>query len=159
MSDTSETPSELLDAADDHDERAESLRREARRNVETAIRDQLDFEATVTAEHSGDGFVVEVKPDALSTVELDDDDLNVSVRAATLAIGAIEVDPETVRNIRELIDEIGELHSDQPGAPRDVIVRNAAAVGLTSDEAERELDKLRTRGEIYEPQSDYLRTT
>lgn len=159
MPETNATPSELLEAAEEHEERAESLRRDARDHVETEIREQLDFAANIDVHSSGDGFIVEILPDSVANLSLSDEDLDVSTAPTTVAVGPIDVDPAKISDLKDVVSEVADLHPDEPGAPLDEIVRNAPAANVSIGQAEHAVEKLRTQGEIYEPQSGYLRTT
>ncbi|UIP00190.1 ATP-binding protein [Halobaculum sp. CBA1158] len=79
--------------------------------------------------------------------------------ADVVETGTSKSQRDRIKNIKELIGTIAEEYEDEPGAPVDAILERADEVGMDSGKAEKELEKLRTRGEIYEPQSGYVRTT
>ncbi|WP_435063554.1 LAGLIDADG family homing endonuclease [Halobaculum sp. EA56] len=79
--------------------------------------------------------------------------------ADVVETGTSKSQRDRIKNIKELIETIGEEYEDEPGAPVDTILERADEVGMDAGKAEKELEKLRTRGEIYEPQSGYVRTT
>jgi len=64
---------------------------------------------------------------------------------------------DRIRNLEQLIDEIASEYED--GAPVDEVVARADEVGITQSKAEHEIDKLKQKGEVYEPETDHLRTT
>ena len=108
------------------------------------------------------------------TVEKDDADRVIDiVRSCLQDIG---VDPETgefdadvvetgmsksqqdrIRNIKGLIEEIESEYEE--GAPVEEVLDRADEIGMDAGKAEREIEKLRRKGEVYEPRQDYLRTT
>ena len=108
------------------------------------------------------------------TVEQSDAEQSVEiVRSCLQDIG---VDPETgefdadiveagtsksqrdrIKNLKTLISDIEEEYDD--GAPVDIVLERAEEVGMEQSKAEHEIDKLKQKGEVYEPSTDTLRTT
>ncbi|WP_458188760.1 LAGLIDADG family homing endonuclease [Haladaptatus sp. NG-WS-4] len=108
------------------------------------------------------------------TVEQEDADRVIDiVRSCLQDIG---VDPETgqfdadvvetgtsksqrdrIKNIKQLIAEIEEEYDE--GAPVEVVLDRADEIGMDPSKAEHEIDKLKQKGEVYEPSTDHLRTT
>jgi replicative DNA helicase Mcm len=99
-----------------------------------------------------------------------------AVGSARYCLKEIGVDPETgefdadvvetgtsksqrdrIQNIRGIIDDIEDEYDE--GAPIDVVVDRAEEVGIDESKAEHEIEKLKQRGEVYEPRTDHLRTT
>ena len=64
---------------------------------------------------------------------------------------------DRLKNIKALIADIEEEY--QEGAPVDEVLDRAGEVGMDRGKAEQEIEKLRTKGEVYEPQQGHLRTT
>ena len=108
------------------------------------------------------------------TVEKSDADRAVDI--AHYCLKEIGVDPETgefdadvvetgtsksqrdrIQNIRGIINDIEDEYDE--GAPIDVVVERAEEVGIDESKAEHEIEKLKQRGEVYEPRTDHLRTT
>ena len=108
------------------------------------------------------------------TVEVEDADRVIEIVRSSLQ--DIGVDPETgrfdadvietgtsktqrdrIKSIRTLIAEIEDDYDE--GAPVDEVLSRAAEAGIDESKAEHEIEKLRQRGEVYEPQSGHLRTT
>ena len=108
------------------------------------------------------------------TVEESDADRAVDI--AHYCLKEIGVDPETgefdadvvetgtsksqrdrIKDIKSIVAEI-EAEYDE-GAPVDVIIERAEEVGIEEQKAEHEIEKLKTKGELYEPTMDHLRTT
>ncbi len=108
------------------------------------------------------------------TVELEDAERVIEiVRSCLQDIG---VDPETgefdadiveagtsksqrdrIKDIKGLIGDVEEEYDD--GAPIDVVLERADEIGLDRSKAEHEIEKLKQKGEVYEPSTDHLRTT
>jgi replicative DNA helicase Mcm len=108
------------------------------------------------------------------TVEEEDADRAVDI--ALYCMKQIGIDPETgefdadvvetgqsktqrdrIQNIRGIISDIEDEYDE--GAPIDVVVERAEEVGIEESKAEHEIEKLKQKGEVYEPRTDHLRTT
>ncbi|WP_227375147.1 minichromosome maintenance protein MCM [Haladaptatus halobius] len=108
------------------------------------------------------------------TVEQEDADRVIDiVRSCLQDIG---VDPETgqfdadvvetgtsksqrdrIKNIKQLIADIEEEYDE--GAPVETVLDRADEIGMDPSKAEHEIEKLKQKGEVYEPSTDHLRTT
>jgi len=107
---------------------------------------------------------------------VEEDDADRAVEIAHYCLKEIGVDPETgefdadvvetgtsksqrdrIQNIRGIINDIEDEYDE--GAPIDVVVERAEEVGIDESKAEHEIEKLKQRGEVYEPRTDHLRTT
>ncbi|WP_049998072.1 minichromosome maintenance protein MCM [Halococcus sediminicola] len=108
------------------------------------------------------------------TVELEDAERVIEiVRSCLKDIG---VDPETgefdadivetgtsktqrdrIKNVKALIADIESEYDS--GAPVEEVLDRAEETGMERSKAEHEIEKLRRQGEVYEPQTDHLRTT
>ena len=105
-----------------------------------------------------------------------EDDAERVIEIVRTQMEAIGVDPETgefdadvvetgtsksqrdrIKNIKGLIEEL-EAEYDE-GAPVDVVVERAEETGTDPSKAEHEIEKLKQKGEVYEPQTAHLRTT
>jgi replicative DNA helicase Mcm len=64
---------------------------------------------------------------------------------------------DRIKNIKQLISDIEEEYDD--GAPVDIVLERADEIGMDQSKAEHEIDKLKQKGEVYEPSTDNLRTT
>ncbi|MDG5757832.1 ATP-binding protein [Natronococcus sp. A-GB1] len=64
---------------------------------------------------------------------------------------------DRIKNIKGLISDIEEEYDE--GAPVDIVLERADEIGLDESKAEHEIDKLKQKGEVYEPSTDTLRTT
>ncbi|MFC4553564.1 MULTISPECIES: minichromosome maintenance protein MCM [Halorussus] len=65
---------------------------------------------------------------------------------------------ERIKNVKQLIAEI-EMENDD-GAPIDQVIEEASAyLGMEEKKFAHELDRLKQKGEVYEPAEGYLRTT
>jgi len=77
--------------------------------------------------------------------------------ADMIEAGTTKSQRDRIKNIKQLIDDLEDEYDE--GAPVDVVVERAEEVGMDETKAEHEIDKLKQKGEVYEPQTDYLRTT
>ncbi|MDG5776101.1 LAGLIDADG family homing endonuclease [Haloarculaceae archaeon H-GB1-1] len=64
---------------------------------------------------------------------------------------------DRIKNIRGIIAELEEEYDE--GAPVEVIIERAEEVGMDASKANHEIEKLKQKGEVYEPRTDHLRTT
>ncbi len=64
---------------------------------------------------------------------------------------------DRIKDLLSLIQNIEEEYDE--GAPVDVIIERAEEAGMESSKAEHEIEQLKQKGEVYEPQTDHLRTT
>ena len=108
------------------------------------------------------------------TVEEEDADRAVDI--ALYCMKQIGIDPETgefdadvvetgqsksqrdrIKDIKQIVKDIEQEYDE--GAPVDVIIERAEEAGVEKQKAEHEIEKLKTKGELYEPSHDHLRTT
>ncbi|ELY55895.1 minichromosome maintenance protein MCM [Natronolimnohabitans innermongolicus] len=64
---------------------------------------------------------------------------------------------DRIKNLKQLISDIEEEYDE--GAPVDIVLDRAQEVGMDNSKAEHEIEKLKQKGEVYEPSTDTLRTT
>ena len=89
-------------------------------------------------------------------VESLEDEIGVEPPEFDLNTDGDDKDAPDMRAVVEFVENEG---TDTRGAPISTVLDVAEALGLERSKAEHELEKLRRRGEVYEPQSDYLRRT
>jgi replicative DNA helicase Mcm len=108
------------------------------------------------------------------TVEVDDAQRVIEIVQRTLE--DIGMDPETgeldadvietgtsksqrdrIKNLKTLIADIEDEYDE--GAPVERVLERAEEAGMERSKAEHEIDKLKQKGEVYEPRNDHLRTT
>lgn len=74
---------------------------------------------------------------------------------------------EDIRNMKSLIAQIADEHHGEYSsqgttvgyAPIDEVLERASEIGLDRSKAAHEIDKLKQKGEVFEPQTDHLATT
>ena len=107
---------------------------------------------------------------------VDDEDADRVIDIVRSCLQDIGVDPETgefdadvvetgqsktqrdrIKNLKGLISDIEEEYDD--GAPVDVVMDRADEIGMDASKAEHEIEKLKQKGEVYEPKHEHLRTT
>ncbi|MFC7075033.1 LAGLIDADG family homing endonuclease [Haloarcula halophila] len=107
---------------------------------------------------------------------VEEEDADRAVEIAHYCLKEIGVDPETgefdadvvetgtsksqrdrIQNIRGIIADIEDEYDE--GAPVDVVIERAEEVDIDESKAEHEIEKLKQKGEVYEPRTDHLRTT
>jgi len=77
--------------------------------------------------------------------------------ADVVETGTSKSQRDRIQNIRGIIADIEDEYDE--GAPIDVVVERAEEVGIDESKAEHEIEKLKQKGEVYEPRTDHLRTT
>ena len=152
--------------AHEHEERAEDLGSEVEDEVRSIVESSLDFnsQVEVTCHEERESITIHVYPfGIMETLEegLPGEFESGLTSPFTITIGE-EVNPdstqrERIKNIKAVIDDLEDEYDE--GAPVNIVIKRAAMVGLDHSEAEREIDKLKQKGEVYEPQTDHLRTT
>jgi replicative DNA helicase Mcm len=60
-------------------------------------------------------------------------------------------------DLKDLIAELEEEYSE--GAPVSVVIEYCEEAGIEPSKTDYQIDKLKQKGEVYEPQTDHLRTT
>nr|WP_276278724.1 LAGLIDADG family homing endonuclease [Halomicroarcula sp. SYNS111] len=107
---------------------------------------------------------------------VEEDDAERAVDIALYCMKQIGIDPETgefdadvvetgtsksqrdrIQNLKGIIADIEDEYDE--GAPIDIVVERAEEVGIDESKAEHEIEKLKQKGEVYEPRTDHLRTT
>ena len=77
--------------------------------------------------------------------------------ADVVETGTSKSQRDRIKNIKSLIADIEAEYEE--GAPIDEILERAGEIGMDQTKAEKEIEKLRRKGEVYEPTQNYLRTT
>ncbi|WP_440990387.1 minichromosome maintenance protein MCM [Haloarchaeobius baliensis] len=77
--------------------------------------------------------------------------------ADVVETGTSKTQRDRIKNLKQLIGDIEEDYDD--GAPVDVVLDRADEIGMDPSKAEHEIEKLKQKGEVYEPRTDHLRTT
>jgi replicative DNA helicase Mcm len=77
--------------------------------------------------------------------------------ADVVETGQSKTQRDRIKNLKGLISDIEEEYDD--GAPVDVVMDRADEIGMDATKAEHEIEKLKQKGEVYEPKHEHLRTT
>jgi len=77
--------------------------------------------------------------------------------ADVVETGRSKTQRDRIKNIRGIIAELEDEYDG--GAPIEEVLERATDMGTDQSKAEHELEKLRQRGEVYEPSQGHLRTT
>ena len=77
--------------------------------------------------------------------------------ADVVETGTSKSQRDRIKNIKGLIADIEDEYED--GAPVEEVLDRAGEIGMDTGKAEQEIEKLRTKGEVYEPKQGHLRTT
>jgi replicative DNA helicase Mcm len=77
--------------------------------------------------------------------------------ADMIETGTSKSQRDRIKNVLQLIEAIEDEYDE--GAPVDVVIERAEEEGMDTSKAEHEIDKLKQKGEVYEPRTNHLRTT
>ncbi|WP_436902659.1 LAGLIDADG family homing endonuclease [Halovenus halobia] len=77
--------------------------------------------------------------------------------ADMIETGTSKSQRDRIKNVLKLIESIEDEYDE--GAPVDVVIERAEEEGMDTSKAEHEIDKLKQKGEVYEPRNNHLRTT
>ncbi|UWG46492.1 DNA endonuclease related to intein-encoded endonuclease [Halanaeroarchaeum sp. HSR-CO] len=108
-----------------------------------------------TVEKADAERVIEIVRTSLQAVGVDPE--TDQYDADVIETGTSKSQRDRIKNIKHLIEDI-ESEFDE-GAPVDEVLARAEEVGMERSKAEHEIEKLKQRGEVYEPSTDHLRTT
>ncbi|RKD93531.1 minichromosome maintenance protein MCM [Halopiger aswanensis] len=108
-----------------------------------------------TVEESDANRVIEIVRSCLQDIGVDPE--TGEFDADIVEAGTSKSQRDRIKNLKQLISDIEEEYDD--GAPVDIVLERAEEVGMDQSKAEHEIDKLKQKGEVYEPSTDTLRTT
>ncbi|MFC4436292.1 MULTISPECIES: minichromosome maintenance protein MCM [Natrialbaceae] len=108
-----------------------------------------------TVEESDANRVIEIVRSCLQDIGVDPE--TGEFDADIVEAGTSKSQRDRIKNIKQLISDIEEEYDD--GAPVDIVLDRAEEIGMDQSKAEHEIDKLKQKGEVYEPSTDNLRTT
>jgi len=64
---------------------------------------------------------------------------------------------DRVKSVKSIVEELEAEY--EAGAPHEDVLHRAMDVGIDKDKAEYEIDRLKEKGEMYEPRTDHYRTS
>ncbi|WP_435334576.1 AAA family ATPase [Haloarchaeobius sp. TZWWS8] len=108
-----------------------------------------------TVEESDAERVVAIVRECLQNIGVDPE--TGEFDADVIETGTSKSQRDRIKNLKQLIGDIEEDYDD--GAPVDVVMERAEEIGMDHSKAEHEIEKLKQKGEVYEPRTDHLRTT
>ncbi len=108
-----------------------------------------------TVEKEDADRVIEIVRSSLEAIGVDGE--TGEFDADVVETGTSKTQRDRIKNIEELIRDIEEEYDE--GAPIEEVIKRANAQGIDSEKAEKEIENLRRRGELYEPVQGYLRTS
>ncbi len=76
--------------------------------------------------------------------------------ADVVETGNSKVQRERIKAVKKFISEVEQEHDN--GAPIDVLIERRDELDLSSSQMKHEIEKLRRQGDLYEPETDHLRT-
>ena len=77
--------------------------------------------------------------------------------ADVVETGTSKTQRDRIKNVKALIQDVEDEYEE--GAPIDEVLARADDVGIDRAKAEKEIENLKQKGEVYEPSLDHLRTT
>ncbi|SIS14772.1 LAGLIDADG family homing endonuclease [Natronorubrum thiooxidans] len=108
-----------------------------------------------TVEESDASRVIEIVRSCLQDIGVDPE--TGEFDADIVEAGTSKSQRDRIKNIKQLISDIEQEYDD--GAPVDIVLDRAEEIGMDHSKAEHEIEKLKQKGEVYEPSRDNLRTT
>ena len=108
-----------------------------------------------TVEREDAERVIDIVRSTLESIGMDPE--TGELDADVIETGTSKTQRDRIKNLKTLIAEIEDEYDD--GAPVDRVLERAEEAGMERSKAEHEIDKLKQKGEVYEPQHDHLRTT
>jgi DNA replicative helicase MCM subunit Mcm2 (Cdc46/Mcm family) len=77
--------------------------------------------------------------------------------ADVVETGQSKTQRDRVKNLKQLLRDIDDEFENEPGAPRDRVYERADEIGIDHSRVEDEIEKLKTRGDIYFPDKDHIK--
>ncbi|MCT9094664.1 minichromosome maintenance protein MCM [Haloarchaeobius sp. HME9146] len=108
-----------------------------------------------TVEESDADRVITIVRECLQNIGVDPE--TGEFDADVIETGQSKSQRDRIKNLKALISDIEEDYDE--GAPVDVVLERADEIGMDQSKAEHEIEKLKQKGEVYEPRTDHLRTT
>lgn len=164
-----EEATDHLKTSSEHKRRAEELSQKAEKKLENSLEEELSDSITVDVDAETDEenaqLVVSLYDEATTEIVADvvDDDVDVGLPHPQQfiigddVVGGGSSQRDRIQNIKGIIAEIEDRFDE--GAPVQRVIRHAKRVGIDKSKTEHEIDKLKQKGEVYEPRTDHLRTT
>jgi replicative DNA helicase Mcm len=125
----------------------EALVRLAEASARVRLSDTVDVE---DAER-----VIEIVRSSLQDIGVDPE--TGELDADFVETGTTKTQRDRIKNLKGLIREIEDEYDD--GAPVDVVYERADEIGMDHGKIEHEIEKMKQKGELYEPQNGTLRLT
>jgi len=69
--------------------------------------------------------------------------------------GTTKAQKDRIQSVRSIIRDVAEEYD--AGAPVDVVLERAEDLDISADKTEHEIQKLKEKGQVYEPRADHLR--
>ncbi len=108
-----------------------------------------------TVEQSDAERVIEIVQRTLEDIGMDPE--TGELDADVIETGTSKSQRDRIKNLKTLIADIEDEYDE--GAPVERVLERAEEAGMERSKAEHEIDKLKQKGEVYEPRNDHLRTT
>jgi replicative DNA helicase Mcm len=109
-----------------------------------------------TVEREDAARVTDIVESCLRDIGMDPETGNFD--ADIVETGTSKTQRDRIKDLKGLIEELEDEYDE--GAPvSEVVSRAGEELGLDETKAEKEIENLRRKGEVYEPRTDYLRTT
>ena len=119
------------------------------RLAEASARIRLSDEVTTTDTER----VIEIVRSSMEDVGMDPE--TGEFDADMIEAGTSKSQRDRIKNVKGIIRELQDEYDD--GAPLEDVLERAEQGGIERTKAEHEIQKLKDRGDIYEPRSDHLR--
>ncbi|HKL28142.1 MAG TPA: LAGLIDADG family homing endonuclease, partial [Natrialbaceae archaeon] len=108
-----------------------------------------------TVEEEDAERVIEIVQSSLQDIGVDPE--TGELDADFVETGTTKSQRDRIKNLKGLIREVEEEYDN--GAPVDVVFERADEIGMDDSKVEHEIEKMKQKGELYEPQNGTLRLT
>jgi len=108
-----------------------------------------------TVEEQDADKVIEIVRDSLEDIGVDPE--TGEFDADVVETGTSKSQRDRIKSVKALIGDIEEEYDE--GAPVEEVLDRAGEIGMDEEKAEKEIESLRKKGELYEPVQGHLRTT
>ncbi|MFB6242642.1 MAG: LAGLIDADG family homing endonuclease [Halobaculum sp.] len=77
--------------------------------------------------------------------------------ADVVETGTTKSQRDRIKGVKELLRTVDEEYEDEPGAPRDQVMKRADEEGMERSKVEKEIERLREKGDVYTPDGDHIK--
>jgi DNA replicative helicase MCM subunit Mcm2 (Cdc46/Mcm family) len=149
-------PVEKLSEANDHRDRADDLIDEAVDEAIKIVRRKLSFGCEITAEYKNELGTINVSVYPEDARELVDTEGAATTQPMIVSFSNMSFSrKDRIENIRSIISQLEDNNDN--GAPKEAVLQQAELLGMSRPKADKVIENLRSKGDVYEPKTGHLR--